>query len=113
MIRPVTHSLVIIRRSTFRFGVQLVAPPNNTPVDLSLNTVIAQMWNRARTEKYKDFTIDVTEASTGQIELSLTSDQTIGLPRVGVYDIKVIYPTGDEYFLVAGGFTVQDGYTDD
>lgn len=113
MIRPATNNIVIIRRSTFRFAAEFLVNVGGDPVDLSTNTILAQLWNRARTEKYADLTVNVTQADTGLITFSLTADETINLPIVGVYDVKVIYPNGDEFFFLAGGFTVRDGYTDD
>ena len=113
MIRPASHSITIIRRSTFRFAVQVFVEEGGDLLDLSEVTVLAQLWNRARDELYTSLTIDTNLAATGVITLSLTSDQTIPLPRLGVYDIKLVYPNGDEFFILVGSFTVQDGYTDD
>lgn len=113
MIRPANHSITIIRRSTFRFAVQVFVTQGGAQVDLTGNTILAQLWNRARTEKYVDLTVDSAQANVGLFTFSLTSDQTIPLPKVGVYDVKVIYPNGDEFFFLSGGFTLQEGYTDD
>lgn len=113
MIRPAVSNISIIRRSTFRFTVEFLVNTGGSPVDLSTNTILAQLWDRARTQKYIDLTVDTTEAASGLITFSLTADQTINLPKLGVYDVKVIYLNGDEFFFLTGGFTVQEGYTDD
>lgn len=113
MIRPAVSNISIIRRSTFRFTVEFLVNIGGSPVDLSTNTVLAQLWDRARSQKYSDLTVDTTQAAIGLITFSLTADQTINLPRTGVYDVKVVYPNGDEFFFLTGSFTVQEGYTDD
>lgn len=113
MIYPPTYSITIIRRSTFRFSVQVFASKGGQEVDLSSNNIIAQLWNRARTQKYAAFNVDTTYISIGLLTLSLTADETINLPKAGVYDVKVISTDGDEYYLLlAGGFSLQEGYTD-
>jgi hypothetical protein len=113
MIRPASYSITIIRRSTFRFVAQIYASQGGPAVNLTGNEVLAQLWNRARTEMYASLTVDTLDAAVGLLRFSLTADQTISLPKVGVYDVKVIYPNGDEFFFLTGGFTLQEGYTDD
>ncbi len=105
MIYPAVYALKFIRRSSYDIQITL-------PVDLTASTVLAQLWNRERTEKYTDFTVAVLDASIGLIRLELNAKQTEALPTLGVYDVKVV--TGDdEYYYLKGGFNVTEGYTDD
>lgn len=113
MIRPATYPIQIISRSHFDFTVQIMSQVGGEDVDLSNDTILAQLWDRARLIKYADLTIDTDRAASGLLSFSLTADQTIDLPTVGVYDVKVIYPDSKEYYLLQGPFTVSRGYTDD
>lgn len=113
MIYPVTHSIQIIRRSTFDVTFQILIN-DQLFYDLTNKTILAQLWDRKREEKYADFTVDVINASLGLFKLVLSSSQTINLPQLGTYDVKAIdNVTNNEYYLVKGSFSTQEGYTDD
>lgn len=112
MQRPATYSITIIRRSTFRLPIQLWESSGGAPIDLTNKTLISQLWNRQRTEKYLDLTVNVLEDKLGVIELFIFKEQTINLPRVGVYDLKTINDDGTEFFYLTGGFTLQEGYSE-
>jgi hypothetical protein len=113
MIRPATYPLSIIRRSTFNIVFQLFDVQGGSTLDWSSYTILSQLWDRKRSIKYKDFTVDTSNITQGLIVLRLTADQTLDLPTTGVYDCKVIFPDGSEYFFLKGSFTVSEGYTDD
>jgi hypothetical protein len=52
-----------------------------TPINLTGWTVAAQVWNKARSTKYADFTVTYTNVSTGTIAIALTDDTDDSLPR--------------------------------
>lgn len=114
MLYPLTYNLTIVRRSTFDVTFQVLVDADN-PYDFTSKTLLSQLWDLKREEKYADFTVTtLSPVSSGLIRLGLSSNTTISLPDFGVYDVKVIdNVSGDEYFLIKGGFTVQQGYTDD
>ena len=113
MIRPANYSIQVISRSDFDFTVRIFTEQDGDLVDLSANTILAQLWDRAREIKYGDFSIDLSQAATGVLNISLTSQQTTNLPTTGVYDLKIVYPDNKEYYLLQGSFSVSRGYTDD
>ena len=113
MIRPANYSIQIISRSDFDFPARFYSEVGGVPVDLSGNTILAQLWNRAREIKYGDFLVDTSRIAEGLLSFSLTADETITLPTTGVYDVKIIYSNGKEYYLLEGSFSVKRGYTDD
>jgi hypothetical protein len=110
--RPSSYNLTIIRRSTFRLPIQLLESKTTAPLDITNKNLISQLWNRTRTEKYLDVTVRLIEADRGLIELIISAEQTVSLPRVGVYDLKTLNEDGSEYFYLAGGFTLKEGYTE-
>jgi hypothetical protein len=111
MLYPVPYSIQIIRRSTFDLILKVELEPS-VPYDLTGKTLLAQLWDRKREEKYTDFEVTVVNAPLGSFMLKLTSAQTLLLPTLGVYDVKVI-DGADEFYLIKGSFSVQEGYTDD
>lgn len=113
MIRPINYPISIIRRSTFNVVFRLYESEGGGIIDWSSNTILAQLWDRSRSTKYLDFTVDISKANIGIIVLRLTADQTINLPTTGVYDVKVIFSDGSEYFFIKGNFVSSEGYTDD
>lgn len=113
MIRPANYSISIISRSHFDFTARFYSEVSGVPVDLSGNTILAQLWDRAREIKYGDFLVDTSQIADGLLNFSLTADETTNLPTTGVYDVKVIYPDTKEYYLLEGSFSVKRGYTDD
>lgn len=117
MIRPASSSIQIVSRSDFDFTITVYASadnsdPNNT-ADLTNTTILSQLWDFARQNKYADFTVDMSRADDGVVGFSLTSVQTADLPTTGAYDVKIIYPDNKEYYLLRGTFSVLRGYTDD
>ena len=81
------------------------------PVDLSSHTVISQIWNEERTKKYMDFTCEIlSPASNGQFKISLTDTQTINLPDVAHYDIRLTIGNNSKNFI-RGKIKTYEGYS--
>ena len=113
MIYPGITSLKIICRSAFDYAVQfktrITPTADPTPVDLTGKTLVAQLWDRARANKYCDLTITYVDRPTGVVSFSLTDLQTADLPQTGVFDVKEL--TSDFYYL-KGTFVTEQGYSD-
>ena len=63
-----------------------------------------------RSKKYTDFSITVTDAPNGKLELSLNKAQTTALPDLVYYDLKANTGT-EEKHLLTGEISVKEGYT--
>lgn len=121
MIFPRTYNLPpIVRRSDYSLVIQLMRFTNE-PLDLDQYIVLSQLWDRRRETKHADFLITAIDHANAILKLSLTSQETTGLPTAGVYDVKIIEvtPSGPvagnpkEYYVMRGSFTSTEGYTDD
>ena len=108
MIYPGTTSFKIIRRSAFDYTVQFFTSVD-VPADLTGKTLVAQLWDRPRVNKYCDLTITYIDIATGIVKFSLTDLQTADLPQTGVFDVKEL--TTDFYYL-KGTFVTEQGYSD-
>ena len=59
------------------------------------------------------FSVTRTDEAAGEVLLKLNSTQTTNLEKAGLYDVKLIEPSGDEYFWLKGRYTIKQGLTDD
>lgn len=113
MIRPARKDLNIIRRSDFDYSFTIYETRGGDLVDWSNVTILAQLWDRKRETLYGTFDVSASDLSLGLVIIKLDADATINLPKTAVYDIKALFPNGNEYYIVTGSFTVSEGYTDD
>jgi NAD dependent epimerase/dehydratase family enzyme len=82
-------------------------------INLTGWTVVAQMWDKARTSKVGDFTVTVTSAVNGQVELKLPYTVTVNMSASEYYyDVMLINPSGTlrEYYL-EGIARPSEGYS--
>lgn len=85
---------------------------SNKTINLTGWTVASEIWNEGKTVKYATFSVDSTNAATGNIVLSLTATQTNGLPIGEVYyDVLLTNPSGRKEYYLKGKFYIQQGYT--
>lgn len=75
-------------------------------LDLSAYRFAAQFRRWHADPDAVDFAVDVTQADTGLIILSLTAAQTAGLPSKGVWDLEVTLPSGAIETWLAGAVAV-------
>lgn len=113
MIRPVRKDLNIIRRSDFDYAFTIYDTRGGESVNWADVEILAQLWDRKREINYGSFDVSASDLSVGLVIIKLEADATISLPLTAVYDIKVLFPNGDEYYIVTGSFSVSEGYTDD
>jgi hypothetical protein len=113
MIRPTRKDLNIIRRSDFDYSFVVYETFGGDRVNWQDVEVLAQLWDRKREVSYGAFNVNDSDLSLGLVIIKLDADDTINLPKTAVYDIKVLFPDGNEYYIVTGSFTVSEGYTDD
>lgn len=109
-VKPGTYNITLQRRATFSLGLQF-KDDQNVPSDLTGATVISQIWNKARTEKYADFSVDYTNPIIGEITLSLTHAQTEQLPGEAFYDVLVEDLMGHRSYYLEGKVEVSQGYS--
>lgn len=104
-IAPGSYSPTIQRRADYVLPLEFVA------IDLTGWTVLAQVWNQARTTKYCDFTTTYTNRATGSVSIALTYTQTSTLPDECYYDVMLINPSGLREYYLEGVLYVSEGYT--
>ena len=111
MITPGTLPLTIYRRSTFDRLLRFKAA--GVPLNLGGYVVLAQLWDSDRTYKVDSFQVLRGSDESGEVTLFLSSTQTTNLYQPGLYDVKLIEPSGREYFWLKGRYTIKEGLTDD
>ena len=93
----------------FRFDV---VSSNCVYVNLNGFTIAAQVWDKARTGKYADFTIDYTNRTNGEFTMSLTHNQTRQFtPDELSYDVLILNSAGQREYYLEGNIFVSEGYT--
>lgn len=82
------------------------------PISLSDKTVLAQVWDKARTSKLGDFNVEVTDEANGEVTLTLGHEVTEDLPSEARYDVMVVDDDTDfrSYYL-EGIVRPSEGYT--
>jgi hypothetical protein len=109
-IHPGRYDDTIQRRAVYDLTLQFKDVDNNS-INLTGWTVAAQIWDKARTVKYVDFTVTYTNRVTGLIKISLTDAQTTTLPDTCYYDVLLTDTTGRKEYYLEGTFYVSEGYT--
>jgi hypothetical protein len=81
-------------------------------INLTGWTVVAQMWDKARTAKVGDFTVTVTSAANGQVSLRLPHTVTINMTAAEYYyDVMLINPSGLREYYLEGIARPSEGYS--
>ena len=108
-ITPATYNIQLYRRSDWSQTVVL-KDSTGSAVNLSGYSAACQFWTQDRTKKHVDVTTTISNASSGEITLSLTDTQTGLLPDTSYYDLRVTTGTTSNYWL-KGTVTASEGYT--
>lgn len=74
-------------------------------------TVEAQLWNRNGTSKLANFSTPWTNQASGIFKLSLSSSVTSGITEQGQYDVLILEPSGDKFYLLQGTAFIDLGLT--
>ena len=109
-VHPGRYDDTIQRRVVYDLTLQF-KDSNDRAIDLTGWTVAAQIWDKARTTKYADFTVTYTDRVNGLIKIALTDVQTTSLPDTCYYDVLLTDTTGRKEYYLEGTFYVSEGYT--
>ena len=109
MIRPGRHDITIPQRATFRERLRLKA--DGAPLDLTGYQAVAQVWDRKRTAKLADLTIDWIDRDAGELDLVLAHTATAAITKDGQWDLLLIQPNGERYYWLEGTAFVDPGYS--
>ena len=109
-VQPGTYNISLQRRADYSVTLQF-KDATATPINLTSWTVAAQVWNKARSTKYADFTITYTNRSTGTVAIALTDEQTALFPDEAYYDVLLTNPAGLKEYYLEGAIYVSEGYT--
>ena len=106
---PIKRNFVFQRRADFvvRFGFKY----QNTPVNLTGYTPIAQVWNFDRTQKYQDCVMTWIDQINGVLELKIPYAGTVSLPDECPYDLMFIEPSGLRRYYIEGILYESEGYS--
>tara|TARA_R100001510_G_C7639646_1_gene197364 strand:- start:438 stop:773 length:336 start_codon:yes stop_codon:yes gene_type:complete len=106
------HNFKLKRREDFNFQLD-IADGDNNALNLTGHTIKSQCWDKNRVFKYADFNVTMLDINNGKVKLSLTDDQTATfLTDALSYDVKHIFPNGDETYLLEGVITIREGFTE-
>jgi hypothetical protein len=109
-VQPGIYNIPLQRRADYTVTLQF-KDASATPINLTSWTVAAQVWNKARSTKYADFTVTYTNRSTGTVAIALTDEQTATFPDEAYYDVLLTNPSGLKEYYLEGLVFVSEGYT--
>jgi len=101
MITPGKYDITIYQGATFDLPIQY-KDSNNLPVNMSGYIVSGTLWNRIGTEKLADFSVPWESQASGIFKLRLEAATTSGITEQGQYDVRIMQPNGDVYYLLEG-----------
>ena len=106
-----TYDFTVQRRADHTESIRLT-DSNDQAVNLTGYTIAAQVWDKARTGKYADFTVAYTNRSNGEFSISLSTTQTTQFtPAELVYDVLILDTNGKREYYLEGNIFVSEGYT--
>lgn len=112
MAAPIIFNTIVNQRSSFVTSFQILADAN-TPLNLNDMTVNAKYKNNLMSSDAfaKDITVEIIDANTGLIELSLTPEQTSEMEhgRKYFYDCTSTSLDGFKTRLIEGYLKVDGG----
>lgn len=109
-IHPGRYDDTIQRRVVYDLTLQF-QDSSEKYINLTGWTAAAQIWDKARTVKYADFTVTYVDRVNGKIKISLTDVQTTSLPNTCYYDVLLTDTNGRKEYYLEGTFYVSEGYT--
>lgn len=110
MIRPGRHDITIPQRATFREPLRLKA--DGAPLDLTGYEAVAQVWDRKRTTKLAELSIEWVDRSDGRLDLVLGHQLTRTFDKDGEWDLLLIQPNGDRFYWLEGKAYRDPGYSE-
>ena len=110
MAAPYVKNLIISGGADFK---QPLTFSNDTgPTDFSGYTIKSQLRKNSATSSFKEFTVTITNPTSGEIELFLSKEHTSDLkPGRYVYDVLATRPNGDKLIVLEGTVNVRAGFS--
>ena len=106
-----TYDFTVQRRADHTESIRLT-DSNDQAINLTGFTIAAQVWDKARTGKYADFSVSYTNRLNGEFEISLTHTQTTQFTvNELVYDVLILNGSGKREYYLEGNIFVSEGYT--
>ncbi len=109
-VQPGQYNIILQRRSDFLLRVEF-NDSNDVPIDLTGWTVYSQIWDKQRSVKYADFTIDYIDRVQGTIGLLLFASDTEEIPCEAFYDVMLEDPNDFKQYYIEGLVYVSEGYS--
>ena len=106
-------NLIINTGATFSQSFDLLNAEGSGPLDLTGFTAEAQFRKHPGSSSKTDFTTAITDATNGQISISLTSTQTAAISKPGryVYDVVIDNGSSVKTRVIEGSVLVREGVT--
>lgn len=110
MIQPGVYNIKLQRNADYSVKLEF-KDSDGAPINLTLWSAAAQVWDVAHTTKYADFTVEYLDRFNGSIKIKLPYTVTATLPKEVVYDVLLVNAAGEREYYLEGSITVSDGYT--
>lgn len=110
-ITPATYNIRPQRRADH---VMALTFKDSAGVAINLTgwSVIAQAWDKGRTSKVGDFTVTITSAANGQVQLKLPYTVTAVMSAAEYYyDVMLINANGLREYYLEGIIRPSEGYS--
>ncbi len=107
---PASYNIRPQKRADFPLDVTF-KDGDGAAINLTGWTVLAQVWTTDRATKIGDFTVTVTSAVNGQVNLKLPYTVTVNLPTEARYDVMLVSPGGLREYYLEGIVRPSEGYT--
>ncbi len=107
---PIKIDLKIQKRADFKKILEARDLQKNI-VDLDQVTVLSQVWDKERINKYADVEITKLDAANGIFLWHLTDTQTATFPDIVYYDILFVQGDGDRRYYFEGKIFADEGFT--
>jgi len=105
-------NLIINTGATFSQSFDLLNSDSSGPLDLGGFSVASQFRKHAGSSTKTDFTTTITDASNGQISISLSSTQTAAISKPGRYVYDIVIDSGTvKTRVIEGSVLVREGVT--
>jgi hypothetical protein len=110
-ITPASYNIRPQRRADYVLPITF-KDSTDTAINLTGWSVVAQVWDKARTSKVGDFTVTVTSAANGQVELKLPYATTAVMTGAEYhYDVMLVNPSGLREYYLEGIARPSEGYS--
>lgn len=109
-IRPAKYNIALRRRSDYKLRIKF-RNPDGTFIPLTGASVYCEIWNRERTVKYAEFTVDYVSRPNGEINIILYAHEASLIPCEAFYDLMLEDSSGFKQYYMEGMVFVSEGYS--